>query len=233
MKGGEIEQLRERLALSRGELAATLNEALDKKYSATSIRQWEEEARNPSAAVSAFLDELARSRDYEALAGLIDEPQPFGPGPQLTIGVEPSEGERTADSAPGGDSGPTAQPALSSERTVLARACEELVELIATGVGMLGAATGNLALVGDGQIISADKKALGAAYGKLAETNETFRRMLVGLTEGGAWFQVAVVTGTTVSKCWQNHAEHAAYAAQVAAQQNGYAEQVVSDDVAA
>jgi hypothetical protein len=58
----------------------------------------------------------------------------------------------------------------------------------------------------DGQIIAADSPALGAAWAKLAETNETFRKMLIGMTEGGAWLQVALVTGTTVSKCYQNHA---------------------------
>jgi hypothetical protein len=72
---------------------------------------------------------------------------------------------------------------------------------------MVGAATGSAPLMNDGAIIAADKAELGKAWGRLAETNETFRNMLVGMTTGGAWVQVALVTGTTAAKCWQaNHA---------------------------
>jgi hypothetical protein len=78
-------------------------------------------------------------------------------------------------------------------------------------VAMLTASVGSLAraprVVRDGQIIDGDKDALGRAWGKLAETNETWRKILVSATSGGAWVEVAVVTSTTASKMWQNHAE--------------------------
>ena len=86
-----------------------------------------------------------------------------------------------------------------------ARVCEELFELIATGVGLVGAVTGSEKLRIDGEIILADKKNLGKAYGKLAETNETFRNMLTGMHGGGAWLNVALVTGITAGKLMRNH----------------------------
>jgi transcriptional regulator with XRE-family HTH domain len=211
MIGSAIERLRDRLGLSRAELADVLNSALDKKYTPESVRRWERDAdRAPAKAVQAFLDELAVSGDLER--GVDGEP---GLGALDGDDAALAGSDGFADTAPGRP-GLGGQPALTSGRGAWTKACEELWEMVATGVGMMGAATGNQALVTDGAIILADKEALGAAWGKLAETNETFRRMLVGMTEGGAWLQVALVTGTTVSKCWQSHAYYAAVAAQQA-----------------
>lgn len=203
MTGDDIRKLRERRGLSRDELAQAINAALGTSYEGETIGRWER-GRKPAGKVEAFLDELAVSELEGLTGGLEDDDRPLvddGPG----------------DTAPGvGSQGPDdaarlglAQPAVG--RGVYTRACEELWELIATGVGMVGAATGNLALVNDGAIIANDKAALGAAWGRLAETNDTFRRMLVGMTEGGAWLQVALVSGTTLSKCWGNHQELAAH----------------------
>ncbi len=120
---------------------------------------------------------------------------------------------RDTDADAPGDSTPT-DPSLPgpgsfvplSPSGVYIKACTELWQIVATGVGMTGAAIGSRALMLDGQTIDADKEMLGEAWGKLAETNATFRNMLVGLTTGGAWFQVAIVTGSTVGRCWANHA---------------------------
>jgi transcriptional regulator with XRE-family HTH domain len=193
--GEELKRLRERRGLERQELADAINLSIGTAYSGESIARWER-GREPAKKVTAFLEELAVSE----FAGVTAEPQ-----------LEPSElplDEPAADAGdtppgPGPTARPTPQPAIGGGPWV--RACEELWEMIATGVGMVGAATGNLALVNDGAVIAQDKAALGAAWGKLAETNETFRRMLVGMTEGGAWLQVSLVTGTTFSKCWQGH----------------------------
>lgn len=209
MTGDDIRKLRERRGLSRDELAALITTAIGggaksgDPYTGETVGRWER-GRKPAGKVVAFLEELAVS-ELEGVAG----------------GLEPDDrplvdDDGAGDTAPGaGSQGPDdarlglAQPAVG--RGVYTRACEELWELVATGVGMVGAATGNMALVNDGAIIANDKAALGAAWGRLAETNDTFRRMLVGMTEGGAWLQVALVSGTTLSKCWGNHQEYAAH----------------------
>lgn len=208
MNGDELRKLRERRQWSQADLAAAINAALGRNYGSGSISPWERGKRTIPDDVSAFLDELAIS------TALPSDADPDAADP-LAGGDSP--GTTTADTAPGGDRPDTvtAQPALGSGGT-WARACTELWELVASGVGMIGAATGSAPLMRDGAIIAADAEALGQAWGKLAETNATFRKMLVGMTEGGAWLQVALVTGTTVSKCYQSHAQFALEAQQYA-----------------
>lgn len=199
MNGAELRKLRERNQWSQKDLAAALNAALGKSYGTGSISPWETGKRPIPSDVATFLEELTVST---SLPRDDDSPTPLA-------------GERddtAADTAPDGgqpaDTALPAQPSLGSGGT-WARACTELWELIASGVGMMGAATGSPLLMHDGAIIANDAQALGEAWGKLAETNATFRKMLVGMTEGGAWLQVALVTGTTVSKCYQSHAQYA------------------------
>lgn len=216
MTGDDLKRLRERRGIEQDDLATLLNQSLGKSYTAETIARWER-GRPISKSVSAFLDELAVSVELDALAPAADG-EPIEPGEWEPLGAPGGRG----DSVPPGPGPVTPQPALvSSGSPVWTRACTELWELVATGIGMLGAATGNDALIVDGQIVNADKEALGAAWGKLAETNETFRKMLVGMTEGGAWLQVALVTGTTASKCWQAHGQIAAAAA-AHAENNGH-----------
>lgn len=220
MTGEEIRRLRKRLELSQGELGQVIGNALgrDRPYSQASVKDWEMGRRPAPAEVDVFLAGLS-------VAGEV----PDGDTPATD---EPAQ--LAADSAPSpgpGDS-TTSQPVLGSGGGLLARACEDLWEMIATGVGMIGAATGSEPLMADGAIIAADKKALGEAWGKLAETNETFRRMLVSMTEGGAWLQVAMVTGTTVSKCYQSHMAYAAHLA-AQAETNGQPDYPEPADVAA
>jgi transcriptional regulator with XRE-family HTH domain len=204
--GEDLRKLRERRGLERQELAEAINASLGTDYSADTVGRWER-GREPAKKVTAFLEELAVS-EFAGELGLEPDDRPLEDLP-------PDAG---GDTPPGpGPSAAIAQPPITSGRGAYVRACEELWEMIATGVGMMGAATGNMALVNDGAIIAQDKAALGAAWGKLAETNETFRRMLVGMTEGGAWLQVALVTGTTFSKCWQGHVAYTAHARQQAA----------------
>lgn len=199
--GPAIKRLRERRGWSQNDLAAALNAALEgRNYSSGSISPWETGKRTIPPDVGAFIEELMIDTNLPPDAGEQDEP-PAGadtpPGSDLPPG----------DTPPGPGPGPGQPPIGGSGAWT--RACTELWELIATGVGMAGAATGNETVMQDGAIIAADAPALGAAWAKLAETNETFRKMLLGMTEGGAWLQVALVTGTTVSKCYQNHAVRA------------------------
>ena len=206
MTGKDIQRFRERRNLEAGELAESINAALGTDYTEETIKRWERSNRKPAAKVRAFLEELA----VEGLAGEL--------GATDDLGADLGDDDRpldeqpagAGDTSPGGPAMPPAAPKVGGSST-WAKACEELWELVATGVGMVGAATGNPALMRDGEIIAADKAALGAAWGRLAETNETFRRMLVGMTEGGVWLQVAMVTGTTLSKCWQSHQQYADY----------------------
>lgn len=213
MSGDDLKRLRDRLGLDRDQLADALNASLRnqngtaKNYSAETIARWER-GRPMTKSVVAFLERLAVAGELDALAAPL-EGERIDPGEWQ---APPAEGPQ--DSPPGPGPAPSPQSALTSGSGVYVTACTELWELIATGIGMVGAATGSAAMVADGAIIDADKRALGQAWGKLAETNETFRKMLIGMTEGGAWLQVALVTGTTVSKCWQSHAQYGLAAAQ-------------------
>lgn len=226
LTGDDLRRFRERRNLERGELAELLNASLGTQYDAESIGRWERGSRNPSKRVAAFLEDLALHQfagdvgGLDGAGGLEPDDAPFGPQP-------------AGDTAPGPGPSANPQPALTSGSGAYVRACTELWEMIATGIGMTGAALRSDALIADGAIIAADAPALGAAWGKLAETNDTFRRMLVGMTEGGAWLQVALVTGTTFTRCYQAHASIALERASLAAEQaqhsydadtNGYAD---------
>lgn len=205
MDGESLRKLRERRGISTDDLALLLNQSLGKNYSGETVARWER-GRTISKSVDAFLDELAVQWGLDdglapPLAGERIEQEEWQPTPGGPAGD---------DSVPPGP-GPTPapQPRIGSGSSTWALACTELWEMIASGVGMVGAVVRSDALMMDGAIIDADKQALGQAWGKLAETNETFRKMLVGMTEGGAWLQVAMVTGTTMSKCWQSHGQFA------------------------
>lgn len=200
MTGEELRKFRERRGLERAELAELLNSSLGTKYDSEAVARWERGARNPSRSVVAFLEELALEHGFGGAAG---DPPDDHPGLEDDDGLEPG------DTHPG-PGRPEPQLSLVSGGSVYTKACTELWEMVATGIGMVGASLGNHAVMNDGAIIAADAPALGAAWGRLAETNDTFRRMLVGMTDGGVWLQVALATGTTFSKCYQSHAQHAA-----------------------
>jgi transcriptional regulator with XRE-family HTH domain len=213
--GAQMRSLRERLGLSRGQLIEALNASLDRRYDSTSISRWERGIHKVPAAVEGFLDELALQSGLEALgAPLSDEPAPATDPPDSMPG-EPLG----PDSVPGG--GFEAQAPMQLRGSpLLVTACTEMWEMIATGLGTVGALIGSEGLILDGQIVNADKAALGEAWGRLAETNETLRRMLNSAVEGGVWLQVALVTGSTFSKCYQGHVELGQRRRMMQAQQN-------------
>jgi hypothetical protein len=200
VKGQDLKRLRERNNWSQSDLANAINAALGRSYGTGSISPWENDKRNIPADVAAFCDQLMIETNLSSS------------GDAAGSSSTPPDGEpRTLDdSAPGpGGAVPPPQPTLLSPTGgTYAKACEELWEIIGAGVGMVGGAVNSDVLMIDGQIIVMDKRALGEAWGRLAETNETFRRFLAGALEGGTWIQVALVTGSTLAKVQQNHAEY-------------------------
>lgn len=196
MNGDQLKQLRTAQGWSQQKLADLINPALDRKYGSAMISRWEKGNAPIPKHVSTFLEGL------ELTATLPDEHITYEPEDFPDAG----EREDSAPPPPGAGSGePAVSPLLPLGSSPYARVCEELFELVATGVGMVGAVTGSEKLRIDGEIILADKKNLGKAYGKLAETNATFRNMLAGMTGGGAWLEVALVSGITAGKVMRNH----------------------------
>lgn len=213
MKGTDLKRLRERNGWSQSDLASALNAALGKSYGTGSISPWENDKRNIPADVARFCEQLMLETALPDSGSSSTPPD----GEPSTVG---------ADEAPGPGAAPSPQAVLVSGSGAYAKACEELWEMIGAAVGMAGGAVRSDVLIDDGAIIVRDKQALGSAWGKLAETNDTFRKMLVSMTEGGAWMQVALATGTTLAKVSANHAEHARAAREQAAMNgNGYVEQ--------
>ena len=194
MTAAELKQFRLARGWSQAQMGQLISDSLNK--------QWKDVARNYGT--------YERGRrpvpgDIEVfLANLELE------GEQFTV----LDGDREIPHEPIGDTPPPQPPGAEQVAQGIAaiagggsysRVCEELWELVATGVGMVGAVTGSEALRRDGEIIAHDKQALGKAYGKLAEQNATFRNMLAGMTGGGAWLEVALVSGITAGKLMRNH----------------------------
>lgn len=210
--GNDIKRLREKREWSQQDLAEVLNRLLDRNYAGGYISQFETGNRKIPAAIAAAVEELLIDAN---LAPLGEPPTPSLDGaPPETA---PTHGDGTAaQDIPPPPLPPGQEPLLAATGGTYARACAELWEIIAMGWGTMGAAIGNRAMVADGEIILADKDALGEAWGRLAETNAAFRKMIAGALEGGAWMQVILCTGSTAAKCWQNHQAYARYMAEQA-----------------
>lgn len=203
MTGEQLKDFRKRQGWTQAQLANLLNKGLDRQYDGTAVGRWENEKRPIPDYVESFLDSL----ELETAAAAT-----FGPPTEAQAAALDSEGFQSREP---GDSAPPPPPGDAEGKPVgqlplpgggvHARVCEELWEMVATGVGLVGAVTGSDAMRRDGEIILADKEALGRAWGKLAETNDTFRRMLLSMTSGGAWLEVAMVTGITAGKLVRNH----------------------------
>lgn len=181
-----IKRFREQHGLSQAQLAELINAPLDRKYGSAVVSAWETRKRNIPDHVSVYLDALAMESNLAPPTGEYGEAPPaeddFPPGPQTP---------------------PLHIPSIQGSYT---RICTELWEMVATGVGMTGALLNNEAVKQDGLILDASKHELGEAYGKLAETNETFRRMLTGMTTQTTWLEVCFVTGKVAGRIYHNHA---------------------------
>lgn len=196
MNGEDLRQLRERNGWSQSQLAEVISSALDRKCSSGQVSRWEKGTRPVPETISVFLNEVTLSQALR-----YDEPQ------QQTLEEQPGPAAG-GDLPPAPDSPPSRQELrLPQADSVYARVCTEMWEMVATGVGLVGAATGSDTVRLDGAIIDAHKEELGKAYGKLAETNETFRRMLTNMTTSGAWLEVSFVTGKVVAEIARNHTD--------------------------
>ena len=193
MTGDELRAYRERQGWTRQQLAELFSASLERPVSKATVADWERgrsKVRVEAAQFLASLDEL--DTDIGDILEGEHEP-PSGPGDSAPPPPPPSgEPRPSLELIPGGD-------------PRYARICEELWEIVATGVGVVGAVTSSETLQADGRIIVTDKKELGKAWGKLAETNPTFRRWLMSASTGGAWIEVALATGITAGRVLRNH----------------------------
>lgn len=188
MTGEQFKRIQERYGWSGRQLSELLTASLGRNVSQTTVSSWRNDRQTIPADVQGFL------------LGLEENPDP--PVDLTDFGIV----EHPEDSAPGGGSVPDKKPLVLASAGAYSRICEEFFELISTAVGMIGGAIGSPAVMQDGRIIYEDKRELGKAWGKLAETNETFRRMLEATDKQGAYLAVALATGSTVGKIWRNHA---------------------------
>lgn len=213
MKGDALRRFREEQGWTQDELAKLLKASIG-KGSSTTVGKWESGQRPVPEDVAALVARLELESAFPGEnggqpSGTAEEQYGLGDAEPLGFGSPPVEGAQgdSAPPPPGAAHEVAAGQLPLPGGTTYARVCEELWELIATGTGMVGAVTGSEGLRRDGEIILADKVALGRAWGKLAETNDTFRRMLLGATSSGAWLEVALVSGITFGKCYRSHQE--------------------------
>ena len=197
MNKEQLASFRDKQGWSQSQLAELLNASLDRKYTSGTVSQWETGKRGVPAHVASFLTTLQMEEAF---------PSNLDPGAENYEGPEePREpGEDTMPPPPPGADTRPSIPALTGGG-LYAKVCEELFEMIATGIGLVGAATGSEVMKRDGEIILEDKQKLGRAYGKLAETNATFRNMIASATGGGAWLEVCLVSGLTAGKIMRSH----------------------------
>ena len=221
---GSIQQL---LGLTEEQTVELLNEALGRKYSVDRLRQWKRNDRPVPKWVSEFLVNVAAEQNGVRMSEFAETLE-TGLGEQLLGG----------DGVPGDDAPPQPPTDLPRSQTPLsaggayAKICTDLWATLALSISSVGALANRPVLVRDGQIIDRDKEALGKAWGKLAETNETFRRMLDQTLTGGAWLEITVVTGVTAGKLLDNHRTAAALAA-VEAEQDATVRELRRDGPAA
>jgi len=196
----QLRAFRDKQGWSQSQLAELLNASLDRKYTSGTISQWELGKRGVPDHVGAFITSLKLEEAFPS------EPRPVE-GEYEPEDPAAEEGREDTMPPPPPDAGTRtgAVAALPGGNTVYSRVCEELFEMIATGVGLIGAATGSEVLKRDGEILNEDKAKLGRAYGKLAETNATFRNMIASATGGGAWLEVCLVSGLTAGKIMRSH----------------------------
>lgn len=196
MRGQEIRAFRERMNWSQKHLSDLIREALGSGPSQSKLSEMEQGKRETPEHVSVFLDSLSISEGM----GNLDFTTEGEARPQ-----EPPPSTPPEDTVPPPDA--REKPTVPiSQRNQYTRICTDLWEMVAVGVGGIGAVLGSDSMMVDGRLIDEDKEALGRAYGKLAETNETFRKMLIGATSSGAWLEVCIVTGSTFGKIYRNHA---------------------------
>lgn len=191
MTGRDLKKWRTKRGLSQQALAELAGAALDRGYGSQAVSAWENGRRPIPEHTAAFFERLMDEDGFEPAAA---------PPPNTT-----------EDSAPPPPDGtPSPIPVMPTGN--YSEACEELWGMIAMGFSLTGMALNRPKLQVDGAILDADKKALGEAWGKAAETNPTMQRWLNSLSAPTVWLQVAYVTGQTAGKMYVNHLTPAATA---------------------
>lgn len=194
--GEQVRAWRLETELTQDEVGKLLRRAFPdrKSYDGTQVGRWERGKNTIPRPVQEIFEALMAGApaDDDAPAASRVEPPP-----------EPDDAGGAADSAPAADQlDLPAQTPLPGDSSY-AKICAELWQMIAFGVGLGGRAVGSEKAMAAAQVIEADAPALGKAWGKLAEQNDTFRRILISLTQGGAWTEVILVTSTTAVKVYQ------------------------------
>jgi transcriptional regulator with XRE-family HTH domain len=232
--GAELREWRKGQGLTQQEVATILNGALGTNYRDYKIGHWENEKRKIPAHVLDFLAGGAASTTAVGEESAASPGTP-APGEDLPPRAQP-------------DSKPALLPVLSGGE--YAKACEDLWDMI--GFGLVAAGTGlqRPAIRNDGYIIcgwedasgkhEGLKRELGVAYGKLAERNRTFQRLVIALSQESVWAEVVIVTAKMGQQMYANHMRYATLEAERKAppraargEENPSAEQVFTEREAA
>jgi hypothetical protein len=198
--GARVIRFRELNELSRAQLRDLIEQDVGLRVSTDTIGKWErDKGRTPDVV-------LRYMQGGRQESPLVDEDEQ-----QQLDGMPP----RPEDPPPGSfsdgttDDGPKIKP-LQLQSQLYEKACVDLWLMIGFGVQVAGKGLRSPLVERDGAIIQSQASDLGKAYGKLAEQNETFRRIVVGLTQGGVWVEVG---GVTISLAMAIAGNHSAYAA--------------------
>jgi transcriptional regulator with XRE-family HTH domain len=200
MKAGErVREFRRLNGLkTQQQLVEHLERNIGLKVSSSTVGRWENDQTHTPERVIAYLE--GRITDD-------DQAPPQAP-PEGAQAVPPPMGE---DLPPGSFGDETRaqerEPIRPLQITsqLYEKACVDLWDMIGFGFVVAGQGLGRRVIYDDGLIIQANKQELGRAYGKLAEQNETFRRVIVGMTQGGVWVEVVGVTVKLGMQLAQNH----------------------------
>lgn len=84
----------------------------------------------------------------------------------------------------------------------------QLYEMLGQGLVLVGAATGDEALKGDGVLIDDRAEILAKEWAKLAETDPKVAKALKGLATGGAWGGVVITHAMLLIAMARNHQTH-------------------------
>lgn len=199
MNGQQLREWRESKGLTQGQVAEFVNETLmlTEPISGNNIGYYERERQRIPADIAAFFDQIVATPD-DVIDGLeIPEPKPRRPR-------KPKE----QDEAPQAPVGSGQQTLPFDPGRTYTQACTELWRIVALGFSGWGMLFQKPVYIDDGKLIDQQAAALGEAWGKAAEQNETLKRWVGSLSEGGVWVQVSIVTGQLAGSLAQNHMVH-------------------------
>jgi hypothetical protein len=184
-----------------------LTDALGKGHAQGSVLRWERGERPVPRTVVDYLAGNGGTHIPESPGG--DGAAAPPPGEDLPPRAQP-------------DSKPALVPAVTGGE--YAKACEDLWDMVGFGLVAAGTGLGRPALKNDGYLIcgwedasgkhEGLKRELGVAYGKLAERNRTFQRIVLAMSQESVWAEVIIVTGKLAQQMYANHMRYATLEAQ-------------------